>query len=39
MREARGLAVVKLSVMSTHMPNLYIEYLNRIVVVVRGVMA
>ena len=36
MREARGFAVVKLSVTSTHMPTLYNGYLNRIGVVVRG---
>ena len=36
MREARGFAVVKLSVMSTHMSALYNGYLNRIGVVVRG---
>ena len=35
MREARGFAVVKLSVTSTHMPTLYNGYFNRIGVVVR----
>ena len=39
MREARGFAVVKLSVMSTHMSALYNGYLNRIGVVVRGAKA
>ena len=39
MREARGFAVVKLSVMSTHMQTLYNGYLNRIGVVVRGAKA
>ena len=39
MREARGFAVVKLSVTSTHMPTLYNGYLNRIGVVVRGAKA
>ena len=39
MREARCFAVVKLSVMFTHMPTLYNWYLNRIGVVVRGAKA
>ena len=39
MREARGFAVVKLSVTSTHMPTIYNGYLNRIGVVVRGAKA
>ena len=39
MREARGFAVVKLSVTSTDMLNLYNGYLNRIGVVVRGAKA
>ena len=39
MWEARGFAVVKLSVTSTHMPTLYNGYLNRIGVVVRGAKA
>ena len=36
MREARGFAIVKLLVTSTHMPTVYNEYLNRIGVVMRG---
>ena len=39
MREARDLAIVKLSVTSTHMPTLYNGYLNRIGVIVRGAKA
>ena len=39
MREARGFAVVKLFVTSTHMPTLYNGYLNRIGVVVKGAKA
>ena len=36
---ARGFAVVKLSVKSTHMSNLYNGYLNRFGVVVKGAKA
>ena len=39
MQEARGFAVVKLSVTSTHMSTLYNGYLNKIGVVVRGAKA
>ena len=39
MREARGFAVVKLSVTSTHMSTLYNGYLNRTGEVVRGAKA